>query len=83
MLSIYNRSPFQLIDNMSQLPFGMDNVYVISDAKYAELRKNQAVEEIAVLQKRLNAYEKSAEQLKATITELQTEHGLLPEASVE
>ena len=83
MLSIYNRSPFQLIDNMSQLPFGMDNVYVISDAKYAELRKNQAEEEIAVLQKRLSAYEKSAEQLKATITELQTEHGLLPEASVE
>ena len=72
-----------MIDNMSQLPFGVDNVFVISDAKYAELRKNQAEQEIAVLQKRLNAYEKSAEQLKTTITELQTEHGLLPEASVE
>ena len=83
MLSLYNRSPFQLIDNMSQLPFGMDNVYVISDAKYAELRKNQAEQEIAVLTKRLNAYEKSANQLRETITELQTEHGLLPEASVE
>ena len=83
MLSLYNRSPFQLIDNISQLPFGIDNVYVISDAKYAELRKNQAEQEIAVLTKRLNAYEKSANQLRETITELQTEHGLLPEASVE
>ncbi len=83
MLSLYNRSPFQLIDNMSQLPFGIDNVYVISDAKYAELRKTQAEQEIAVLTKRLNAYEKSANQLRETITELQTEHGLLPEASVE
>jgi hypothetical protein len=83
MLSLYNRSPFHLIDHMSQLPFGVDNVYVISDAKYAELRKNQAEQEIAVLTKRLNAYEKSADQLRATITELQEEHGLLPEASVE
>jgi hypothetical protein len=83
MLSLYNQTPFHLIDHMSQLPFGVDNIFVISDAKYAELRKNQAEQEIAVLTKRLNAYEKSAEQLKATITELQTEHGLLPEASVE
>lgn len=82
MLSLYNRSPFQLINDLANIPFGGD-VYVISDAKYAELKQKQAEDEIAVLSKRLLAYEKSAEQLRATITDLQTEHGLLPEASAE
>ena len=78
--SLY-RSPFQLIDNIMQLPpFGTD-VYVISDSEYKKIRQKQAEDEIAVLQKRLEAYERSAEGLKATIAELQTEHGLLPEAS--
>jgi len=78
--SIY-RNPFQLIDSVMQLPpFGTD-VYVISDSEYKKIRKTQAEDEIATLQKRLEAYERSAEGLKATIAELQTEHGLLPEAS--
>ena len=78
--SLY-RSPFKLIEDVMQLPpFGSD-VYVISDSEYKKIRKTQAENEIAVLQKRLEAYEKSAESLKATIAELQTEHGLLPEAS--
>jgi hypothetical protein len=67
---------------MANIPFGGD-VYVISDAKYAELKKTQAENEIDLLTKRLLAYEKSAEQLKVTITELQTEHGLLPPAPQE
>ena len=81
--SLY-RSPFQLIDSVMQLPpFGSGDVYVISDSEYKKIRQKQAEDEIAVLQKRLEAYERSAESLKTTITELQTEHGLLPEASEE
>lgn len=81
-MSFYNLSPFHLINDMAQIPFGGD-VYVISDAKYAELRQKQAADEIAVLQKRLLAYESAANQLTKTINELQIEHGLLPKASEE
>ena len=78
--SLY-RNPFQLIDSVMQLPpFGTD-VYVISDSEYKKIRQKQAEDEIATLQKRLEAYERSAESLKATIVELQQEHNLLPEAS--
>ena len=81
--SLY-RSPFQLIDSVMQLPpFGSGDVYVISDSEYKKIRQKQAEDEIAVLQKRLEAYERSATSLKATIAELQAEHGLLPEASEE
>ena len=77
---LYNTSyPFHLIQDLMQIPFGRD-VYVISDATYKELQQTQAENEIAVLQKRLSAYESSANQLRETIAELQTEHGLLPEA---
>ena len=80
--SLY-RSPFQLIDNIMQLPpFGSD-VYVISDSEYKAIRKKQAEDEIAVLQKRLEAYERSARGLQETIDELRKEHELLPEASEE
>ena len=82
MLSLYNRTPFHLINNMSQIPFGGD-IYVISDAKYAELKQKQAADEIAVLTKRLLSYEAAADQLKETINELQIEHGLLPKATEE
>tara|TARA_B100000035_G_scaffold116987_1_gene99170 strand:- start:3176 stop:3427 length:252 start_codon:yes stop_codon:yes gene_type:complete len=79
----YYRSPFQLIDNIMQLPFGSD-VYVISDSEYKKIRKKQAEDEIAVLQKRLEAYERSALSLQETIDELRSEHEIaLPEASEE
>ena len=79
----YYRSPFQLIDNIMQLPFGSD-VYVISDSEYRKIRKKQAEDEIAVLQKRLEAYERSALSLQETINELRSEHDIaLPEASEE
>ena len=56
------------------------NVYVVSNlAQYKELQQKQAAEEIASLQKRLLTYESAANRLQARITELQTEHGLLPE----
>ena len=77
----YYRSPFQLIDNIMQLPFGSD-VYVISDSEYKKIRQKQAEDEIAVLQKRLEAYERSAISLQETIDELRKENGIgLPEAS--
>ena len=76
----YYRSPFQLIDNIMQLPFGSD-VYVISDSDYKKIRQKQAEDEIAVLQKRLEAYERSAFSLQETIDELRKENELLPEAS--
>ena len=82
MQTFYNRSPFHLINDMTTLPFGGD-VYVISDAKYAELKQKQAADEIAVLNKRLLSYEAAADKLRETINELQTEHGLLPEATEE
>ena len=79
----YYRSPFQLIDDIMQLPFGSD-VYVISDSEYKKIRKKQAEDEIAVLQKRLEAYERSALSLQETINELRSEHEIaLPEASEE
>jgi proline racemase len=67
---------------MANIPFGGD-VYVISDAKYAELKQKQAADEIAVLNKRLLAYEAAADKLKETINELRIEHDLLPEATEE
>ena len=79
----YYRSPFQLIDNIMQLPFGSD-VYVISDSEYKKIRKKQAEDEIAVLQKRLEAYERSALSLQETIDELRSDHQIaLTEASEE
>ena len=79
----YYRSPFQLIDDIMQLPFGSD-VYVISDSEYKKIRKKQAEDEIAVLQKRLEAYERSALSLQETIDELRSEHDIaLPAASEE
>ena len=81
MFNFYNTSPFHLIDSLMQLPPTTESVYVISDSEYKELRKKQAVEEITTLEKRLKAYESTADSLRETITELKQEHGLLPAAS--
>ena len=79
-MSYYN-SPFRLIDDLFQIPTLGADVYVVSDTQYQQYRKNQAVEEISVLTKRLVAYEKTADSLRETIAELKQEHGLLTEAS--
>ena len=68
-----------MIHDLSLLPFGQD-VYVVSDSKYKELKQKQAKEEIAVLQNRAEHYDKAAASLRSTILELQTEHDLLPPA---
>jgi len=71
-------TPFFMNDMLS---LNSGNVYVVSDSQYKELQQKQAEEEISTLQNRLLAYESAANRLQARITELQTEHGLLPEAS--
>ena len=80
-MSLY-RNPFTLIDDLMQIPpvFGQTPVYVVSDAQYKQYRQKQAEDEIAVLEKRLASFEKSAESLRETINELKVEHGLLPAA---
>ena len=78
----YYRNPFTLIDDLMQLPpvFGQTPIYVVSDEQYKQYRKKQAEDEIAVLEKRLASFEKSAESLRETIDEIKAEHGLLPAA---
>ena len=73
---LYNQSPFTLVNNLSNIPFGSE-VFVISDEKYKELKKNQAAAEVAVLEGRLESYEKAADRLRETIASLNEEHGLL------
>jgi antitoxin component HigA of HigAB toxin-antitoxin module len=52
-------------------------VYVISDAKYKELQQKQAQDEITVLERRMQSYERTADDLRQTIAGLRKEHGLL------
>ena len=77
----FQNSPFRLIDDLFQIPTLGADVYVVSDSQYKQYRQKQAVDEIAVLEKRLVAYEKTANSLRETIADLKQEHGLLTEAS--
>ena len=77
-IMFYN-TPFQLLDSLSQLPFG-SNVYVISDTEYKEYKQKQAAQEIEVLEERAKSYEKTAMSIRKTILELKQEAGLLPKA---
>ena len=74
-MTFYN-SPFQMISDLTKIPFGQD-VYVISDSKYKEIRQKQAKDEIAVLENRAEHYDKAAASLRETIEELRKEYGLL------
>ena len=79
-MSFYNSHPFRLVEDLMNIPFGVNDVYVVSDAQYKELKQKQARDEVAVLNKRLEAYEKAAEGLRQTIAEIETEHDLLAPA---
>ena len=81
-MPIYNSSPFQMISDLTMIPFNQD-VYVISDSKYKELKQKQAAEEIATLENRASHYDSCAASIRKTIAELQKEFDLLPEASDE
>ena len=74
---LINNNPITLVKDLSNIPFG-SNVYIVSDEKYKELKQNQAREEIAVLERRLESYEEAATKLRDTIAALNEEHGLLP-----
>ena len=80
-MTFYN-SPFNLIHDLNLVPFGQD-VYVVSDSKYKELKQKQAKEEIAVLVNRAEHYDKAAAKIRETIVELQAEYDLLPPAKEE
>ena len=77
----YYNSPFQLIDNILNISPLQENVFVISDSQYKELKQKQAEDEISVLERRIQSYESTAQSLRETVLELRKEHGLLPEAS--
>ena len=79
---LLNNNPFSLVSELSDIPFG-SNVYIVSDEKYKELKQNQAREEIAVLERRLESYEEAATKLRDTIAALNEEHGLLPPPSTK
>lgn len=64
-------TPFQLIDSLFAAPLG-GQVYVVSDSQYQEYRNKQVADEIAVLERRAESYEKSAASIRKTISELQT-----------
>ena len=79
--SMYYNTPFHLIESMSEVPLGLhSSVYVISDEKYKAYKEKQAVEEIAVLEKRITAYEQAIDRLRETIVSIKAEAGLLKPA---
>ena len=82
-MGFYNSHPFQIIQDLANIPFGVDNVYVVSDSQYKKLKSEQAANEVAVLQKRLDHYLKTADSLKETIASIQKEYDLLPPESTD
>ena len=60
-----------------------ERVYVVSDSQYAEAQRAQAERQIQSLEARATDYQRNLDVIQATITELKTEHGLLPAAKEE
>ena len=83
-MSFY-KTPFHLLNDLNDLnrSFFGDRVVVVSDSKYNELRKSQALDEIKTLENRAEEYEKAATRIRATVSELQHEYGLLESAADE
>lgn len=76
--SFYN-SVVEFLDNPLNHTLPLDGkVYVISDSAYKEHKKHQAEEEIRILERRAESYEKTAASIHKTILELKQEAGLLP-----
>ena len=70
-----------MISDLLSLPFGSD-VYVVSDAQFKELKRSQARDEISLLEKRAEHYEKTAASLRKTIASIEKDYQLT-EASEE
>mgnify|MGYP000684044854 FL=1 len=60
-----------------------ERVYVVSDSQYKAAQKAQAERQIQTLEARAADYQRNLDVVQATITELKTEHGLLPAATDE
>jgi regulatory protein YycH of two-component signal transduction system YycFG len=71
---------FDSFDFLSPSFFPREKVYVVSDSQYAAAQKAQAERQIQTLEARASDYQRNLDVIQATITELKTEHGLLPAA---
>jgi len=60
------------------MPSTRERIYVISDSQYADVQRSQAERQIQSLENRAADYQRNLDIVQATITELKTEHGLLP-----
>jgi len=72
---------FDSSDLFSHLINPRERVYVISDSQYAAAQKAHAERQIQHLEARASDYQHNLDTIQATITELKTEHGLLPAAT--
>lgn len=81
-MSTFFNTPFHMLQTLSQLPFGND-VYVISDSQYQEMKQREAQKEIDLLTSRVASYRKTADLIEKEIEQLRTDAGLLPASTDE
>ena len=74
---------FDSSDLFSSLIRPRERVYVVSDSQYAAAQRVQAERQIQTLEARAADYQRNLDVVQATITELKTEHGLLPASKEE
>ena len=74
---------FDSTDLFSHVFSPRERVYVVSDSQYKAAQKAQAERQIQTLEARAADYQRNLDVVQATITELKTEHGLLPAAKEE
>ena len=74
---------FDSTDLFSHVFSPRERVYVVSDSQYKAAQKAQAERQIQTLETRAADYQRNLDVVQATITELKTEHGLLPAATDE
>jgi hypothetical protein len=72
---MYSLTPFDMFAEFTS-PF-RNRVYVVSDSQYSDMRKQQALEHIQVLETRAEDYQRNLDIITATITELKKSNGLL------
>ena len=81
MFPSYYNSVVEFLDNPLNHTLPLDGkVYVISDSAYKKHKQHQAEEEIRILERRAESYEKTAASIHKTILELKQEAGLLEPA---
>ena len=75
---MYSNFPISFFSDF--MPTTRERVYIVSDTQYAEAKKAQAEQHIRSLEARAADYQRNLDVVQATITELKTEHGILPPA---